>query len=228
MSILLATHDGELERRCRRAVSAEHQIVVADGVAGLSVKAKSLAPAVILVDAELLERPTDRQVREIVTLFNASRVIVMTALFDEEEEIALLKAGAKGCCRRGIDSDSLEQVLNVTYGGGVWVTRSLLPRLVTELRRYAEAHQSQQRKPAVEPDKLSPLTPREKDIVKLIVSGASNKQVARTLDISERTVKGHLSNVFQKLGVPDRLRLVLYVTGAQGAQLPATPIASKS
>jgi len=213
MSILLATRDGELENRCRRAVSAEHQLDVVDGITALAVKARSLGPTVILVDAALLERPIDRQVREIVSLSTASRVIVMTAVFDEEEEISLLKAGAKGCCRRGIDPDSLQQVLNVTYGGGVWVTRSLLPRLVTELRRYAEAHQAPERKQTAASDRLSALTPREKDIVRLIVAGASNKQVAQTLDISERTVKGHLSNVFQKLGVADRLKLVLYVTG---------------
>jgi two-component system NarL family response regulator len=140
----------------------------------------------------------------------------MTAAFSEDEEIALLKAGVKGCCRRGIDPESLEQVLSVTHGGGVWVTRSLLPRLVTELRRYAEAQ-----RPAVDKtiasDKLSALTPREKEIVRLIVGGASNKQVATALDISERTVKGHLSNVFQKLGVSDRLRLVLYVTDGKPA-----------
>lgn len=224
MSILLATRDGEAENRCRRAVSAEHQLEVVDSVDGLAVKARSLGPTVILVDADLLDRPIDRQVREIVALSAASRVIVMTSVFDEEEEISLLKAGAKGCCRRGIDPDSLQQVLNVTYGGGVWVTRSLLPRLVTELRRYAEAHQPPARKQPPESDKLSGLTPREKDIVKLIVAGASNKQVAQTLDISERTVKGHLSNVFQKLGVGDRLKLVLLV---QGEQQPAAATAPK-
>jgi len=223
MSILLATRDGELENRCRRAVSAEHQLEVADSVAGMSRRARSLDPTVILVDADLLERPIDRQVREIVGLSAAGRVIVMTSVFDEEEEISLLKAGAKGCCRRGIDPDSLQQVLNVTYGGGVWVTRSLLPRLVTELRRYAEAHNPTETTKPAAPDRLSALTPRERDIVKLIVAGASNKQVARTLEISERTVKGHLSNVFQKLGVADRLKLVLYVTAGQQSTAAIAP-----
>jgi len=217
MSILLATRDTELANRCRRAVSAEHQLEIADSMVALPNKITTLAPAVILMDAELLDRPIDRQVGEIVALSGAGRVIVMTPAPDEEEEIALLKAGAKESSRRGIDPESLQQVLSVTYGGGVWVTRSLLPRLVTELRRYAEGQQ----RPAVEkpgPDKLSALTVREKEIVQLIVGGASNKQVAMALDISERTVKGHLSNVFQKLGVSDRLRLVLYVTEGQGAR----------
>lgn len=217
MPILLATRDAELANRCRRAVSAEHEFEVADNVTALSDRIRTLSPSVILVDAELLDQPIDRQVREIVVLAAAGRVIVMTPVFEEDEEIALLKAGAKGCCRRGIDPESLQQVLSVTYGGGVWVTRSLLPRLVTELRRYADA----QRRPGSEkpvPDKLSELTRREKEIVRLIVGGASNKQVATVLDISERTVKGHLSNVFQKLGVSDRLKLVLFVTGGKPAQ----------
>lgn len=216
MSILLATRDPELINRCRRAVSAEHHLDVVDGVIGLATKIKSSLPSVILLDGVLLDSPIEQQAGQIVAAAGAGRVIVMTAAFSEDEEIALLKAGVKGCCRRGIDPESLEQVLSVTHGGGVWVTRSLLPRLVTELRRYAEAQ-----RPAVDKtiasDKLSALTPREKEIVRLIVGGASNKQVATALDISERTVKGHLSNVFQKLGVSDRLRLVLYVTDGKPA-----------
>jgi two-component system NarL family response regulator len=211
MSILLATRDSELVNRCRRVASAEHHFDVVDGVIGVAAKIKVSSPAVILLDGELLDPPIEQQAAQIVAAAGTGRVIVMTPSFNEDEEIALLKVGVKGCCRRGIDPESLEQVLSVTYGGGVWVTRSLLPRLVTELRRYAEVQRPSSEKGSG-PDKLSALTPREKEIVRLIVGGASNKQAASALNISERTVKGHLSNVFQKLGVSDRLRLVLYVT----------------
>lgn len=217
MSILLATRDPELISRCRRAVSAEHPLEVVETFQDVLRSARNALPVVVLLDGVLLDAPIDRQAAEVVAAATGSRVIVMTTAFDEEEEIALLKAGVKGCCRRGIDPESLEQVLNVTYGGGVWVTRSLLPRLVTELRRYAEAQRPAPADRNVAPDKLSALTPREREIVRLIVGGASNKQVASALDISERTVKGHLSNVFQKLGVTDRLKLVLYVTDGKPA-----------
>jgi two-component system nitrate/nitrite response regulator NarL len=221
MSILLATRDTELVSRCHRAVSAQHPLEVVEEIGALLRRIDSALPEVIQLDGELLEKPLDRQAADIVVAAAGARVIVMTTAFNEDEEIALLKAGVKGCCRRGIDPDSLEQVLNVTYGGGVWVTRSLLPRLVTELRRYADAQRPPTgEKPSIGPDKLSSLTPREKEIVRLIVGGASNKQVASALDISERTVKGHLSNVFQKLGVTDRLKLVLYVT--DGKPAPST------
>lgn len=215
MSILLAAQDPELIGRCRRAVSAEHQLEVTGDLATLTGTLASLAPMVVILDAALLERPIERQVAQVVAASATGRVIVLTEVFQEDEEIALLKAGAKGCCRRGIDPDSLERVINVTQSGGVWVTRSLLPRLVTELRRYASAPQvPATSKPAVAKpaaDKLAALSTREREIARLIVDGATNKEVAAVLRISERTVKGHLSNVFQKLGVTDRLKLMLLV-----------------
>lgn len=209
MAILIATRDAELEHRCRRAASAEHELELVTSISALSERIDASEPAAILLDSELLEKPLERQIGEIVNVAGAARVIVLTPVFIEDEEIALLKAGAKGCCRRGIDPESLQQVLSVTSNGGVWVTRSLLPRLVSELRKYVDAH----RKPAetAADDSLAELTPREREIVRLIVDGASNKEVASSLNISERTVKGHLSNVFQKLGVTDRLKLMLYV-----------------
>jgi two-component system, NarL family, nitrate/nitrite response regulator NarL len=227
MAILLVTHDRELEERCRRATSAQHSIVVIDSVAKLSGHIVATSPQVVLIDADTLERPYVDKISGIVTMPGVGRVIVMTGDFMEDEEVALLRCGVQGCCRRGIDPDSLEQVLSVTESG-VWVTSSLLPRLVTELRRYAQ--QAAAPGPAVAPDKpveppsrispdrLAALTRRERDIVTLLADGATNKQVADELDISERTVKGHLSNVFMKLGVSDRLKLVLFLKGGQPPQ----------
>jgi DNA-binding NarL/FixJ family response regulator len=219
MAILIATRDAEVEQRCRRAASAEHELELLTGVAALNERIAAREPTAILLDSELLDKPLERQVGDIVHLAGAARVIVLTPVFVEDEEIALLKAGAKGCCRRGIDPDSLQQVLSVTSNGGVWVTRSLLPRLVSELRKYVDTH----RKPAETPahDPLAELTQREREIVRLIVEGASNKEVASSLNISERTVKGHLSNVFQKLGVADRLKLMLYVRDGKPGGSPA-------
>ena len=232
MAILLVTRDEELEERCRRAVSAQYSLSVVHTVTelmarlGTSNAANTAKPEAVLVDAETLGRPYDDKVAGIVATPGMGRVIVMTSEFIEDEEVALLRCGVQGCCRRGIDPDSLRQVLTVTENG-VWVTRSLLPRLVTELRRYAKQAADNTQKAAqgtaaatqaaglarVPPEKLATLTRRERDIVKLIASGATNKKVADELDITERTVKGHLSNVFMKLGVEDRLKLMLFLNG---------------
>jgi DNA-binding NarL/FixJ family response regulator len=227
MAILLVTTDRDLEERCRRATSAQYSIVVIDSIAKVPEKVAIASPEVVLIDAATLERPYVEKVASIVTTPGVGRVIVMTTDFIEDEEVALLRCGVQGCCRRGIDPESLSHVLSVTESG-VWVTRSLLPRLVTELRRHAQqaaapapvatpekAPKADQRIPA---EKIATLTRRERDIVKLLADGATNKQVAEELAISERTVKGHLSNVFMKLGVSDRLKLVLFLNGERPTQ----------
>jgi DNA-binding NarL/FixJ family response regulator len=235
MSILLATRDKDLEDRCRRAASADYSIEVATSVAALHARIAASGPEVVLLDGALLDAPLESEVARIVAQAGTGRVIVLTAEFNEDEEVALLRSGVKGCCRRGIDPESLRQVLSVTQSG-VWVTRSLLPRLVTELRRYAQQAQppaaanstpanaaaSGRPEPKVSskaemalsrlpPEKLSTLTRRELDIVRLIADGATNKEVGVELDISDRTVKGHLSNIFLKLGIPDRMKLMLFL-----------------
>ena len=224
MAILLVTQDRELEERCRRATSAQYSIVVVESIARVPESIAAESPEVVLIDADTLQRPYVETVGGVVTAPGVGRVIVMTAEFIEDEEVALLRCGVQGCCRRGIDPDSLAEVLSVTKSG-VWVTRSLLPRLVSELRRHAQqaatsarAEQAKQETVVAQgivPDRLAGLTRRERDIVTLLADGATNKQVAEELDISERTVKGHLSNVFMKLGVSDRLKLVIFLKGDQ-------------
>ena len=233
MSILLATRDKELVERCRRAASADYSIEVATSANALSARMAAAKHEVVLLDGVLLGASLETEAARIVAQAGAGRVIVLTAEFNEDEEVALLRSGVKGCCRRGVDPESLRQVLSVTQSG-VWVTRSLLPRLVTELRRYAQqtapvannAPANATAAPGVEaaaplkhanalsrlpPEKLSTLTLRELDIVKLIADGASNKEVGDALAISDRTVKGHLSNIFLKLGIPDRMKLMLFL-----------------
>ncbi len=226
MAILLITLDRELEERCRRATSAHSSITRVDAIAEAPARVAAAAYEVVLVDGETLQRPYAEQVTGLVATPGVGRVIVMTADFIEDEEVALLRGGVQGVCRRGIDPNSLRQVLSVTENG-VWVTRSLLPRLVTELRRQAQQVAATPAAvsvpppslspppPRVAPEKLATLTPRERDIVQRLAGGATNKELAGELDISERTVKGHLSNIFMKLGVPDRLKLVLYLNDGQ-------------
>lgn len=235
MSLLLATRDKDLEDRCRRAASADYSIEVATSVAALHARIAAAGPEVVLLDGAMLGAPLETEVARIVAEAGTGRVIVLTAEFNEDEEVALLRSGVKGCCRRGVDPESLRQVLSVTQSG-VWVTRSLLPRLVTELRRYAQqapppaaannappsaavsgapetkvSSKAEMALSRLPPEMLSTLTRRELDIVKLIADGATNKEVGVELDISDRTVKGHLSNIFLKLGIPDRMKLMLFL-----------------
>lgn len=95
--------------------------------------------------------------------------------------------------------------------GEVWVGRKVISHLLDTLVALTEQERNRLL-PRSEPA-LDVLTPREREIVGQIGNGASNKEIAHTLKVSEKTVKAHLTSVFRKLGVSDRLHLALYVNG---------------
>ncbi len=135
-------------------------------------------------------------------------LIVLSNVPNDEEGMAVLSAGAVGYCHALAVPELLQQVAQVVENGGLWVGPDLMQRLVTAL-----AARSGQQMPTL---KLASLSPREREVALAVAHGASNKEVARRLDITERTVKAHLSTVFEKMGVRDRLQLSLLINGAPG------------
>lgn len=138
-------------------------------------------------------------------------MVALSRTPDEDEGLALLRAGARGYCNLYIDPRLLGKVVNAVQGGEVWVGRRLVDRLV-ELVAGTSPH----RAGAAGLAALEVLTPREREIARLVGEGINNKLIARRLDITERTVKAHLGSVFAKLGVSGRLQLALLVTGRAG------------
>ena len=118
-----------------------------------------------------------------------------------------MEAGASGYLHYLAVVPVLQQVSQVVEVGGLWLGVDLMRQLV-----FATANIIQ-----VAPEKvhLDLLSAREQDVAKAVAAGKSNKEVARELDITERTVKAHLSAVFDKLHVRDRLHLVLVLSGRQ-------------
>lgn len=135
-------------------------------------------------------------------------------LCDEPEEglvVQALATGAAGCCNTHAAPEVLRQVALVVGNGGLWVGQSLLQKLIGATNRALE-----QRLPAPNDDSWAAgLSDRETQVARLVANGASNKEIARDLDITERTVKAHLTTIFEKLGLRDRLQLSLRVNGVQ-------------
>ncbi len=130
---------------------------------------------------------------------------------DPDERIVLeaLAAGAAGCCNSHAAPEVLRQVALVVSNGGLWVGQSLLNQLVgATTRRLATLGQV-----APAGDWSAPLSEREIQVARLVAEGAANKEIAARLAITERTVKAHLTAIFEKLGVRDRLQLSLRVNG---------------
>lgn len=126
---------------------------------------------------------------------------------NDEEGRAFLVAGAKGYIHAYTQPEALDTVLKVVDGGGIWMGRTLLARLLQQFERGVE------KTTTVSAAWTKGLTPREIEVARMVASGRSNQSIADELNITERTVRAHISSVFEKLGVTDRLMLALKVHG---------------
>jgi DNA-binding NarL/FixJ family response regulator len=140
----------------------------------------------------------------------ATKIVVLAGQPDEKEGLVALKIGAQGYCDRAIAPALLGKALEAVYSGEVWVGRKLTSHLLDELSALTEALGE----PASAGDidrRLEGLTPRERAIVAELGAGASNKEIAQKFDVTERTVKAHLTAVFRKLGISGRLQVALFM-----------------
>lgn len=134
----------------------------------------------------------------------ACSVIVLSNVPHDDEGMAVLEAGAAGYTSAIAVPEMLQQIEMVVENGGLWVGPNLLQRLLLALGGRGMRPQA---------NKLAKLSPREREVAAAVAAGATNKEVARQLDITERTVKAHLSQVFETLKVRDRLQLAILVSG---------------
>jgi len=116
-----------------------------------------------------------------------------------EEGTALLALGVKGYGNSYMFSKHFEQAITVMEAGNIWLYPSFMQEMITSVNTLNESHASI----------LDKLTDREGEIALHVSEGASNKEIATALKITERTVKQHMSHIFEKLGVSDRLSLAL-------------------
>lgn len=153
---------------------------------------------------------TPGRVRDVLTRFPGSVVVVLANIPNDDEAMAALGTGAHGYCNAYADPEVLKEVAEVVSRRGLWVGESLLSRLLVGLTQRFGEHAADN---PGNPGPLSRLTEREREIARRVARGGSNKEIARELNIAERTVKAHLTVVFEKLGVRDRLQLALACSG---------------
>ena len=155
----------------------------------------------------------------------SGRILLAGRDFTVDEELKALGSGISGCCAESLGELELKNVVEVVLKGGIWVSRGALPPLLGRLQGLAAATAAPSAPvpapgPAVEGDgfdaRWAKLTGREKEIARQVAEGASNKVIARHLDISDATIKAHLTSVYNKLGVAGRLQLGLLLSGKVG------------
>lgn len=175
-----------------------------------AVTAEIVGDCVIWVHAQLEEGAQWRkQVQGILTHQPAAKVIVLSNNPEQSEAMQALELGAVGYLHAYAHQQVLKEVYGVVSHGGVWLGRDLLKHLITLTTKGLP-------KAEVAEDLLDSLTRREREVALHAATGQSNKEIARTLSISERTVKAHLTSVFDTLKVRDRLHLALVLQGQSG------------
>lgn len=129
-------------------------------------------------------------------------VVVMSLTPSVQQSLAYFAAGASGYCHALAATTMLHQVVESVQAGGIWIGAELMQQMVQRI--------AQQTTPtSVIPEKLALLTGKERQVAELVAQGMTNKEVAKLLDISDRTVKAHLTVAFEKLQVRDRIHLAL-------------------
>ncbi len=207
--VMIASPDAELRQRWRAALRNHFTIREAwdEGVKRFLADSK---PDLLLLDRDLRGMGGVKGLSFLHRLCTSTRIIFFTGRHDEREAINALKAGARGYCVKEIESSHLRKAVKVIQKDEVWAGRRVICRLLAELTSFTEKGRGDH--PARAGVSLKHLTPREHQISLLVSEGSSNKEIARQLNIAERTVKAHLTSIFSKLQVPDRLRLGILVS----------------
>jgi DNA-binding NarL/FixJ family response regulator len=171
-------------------------------------EAELIEPEIILLDLELLGLKHLSDVAKLNKLCTKTRVVIVSSAISQDMEWELLKVGVRGFCKHESNSDLLKQVVIAVQKGELWVRRAVTSRLLDEIGNTSSKNKAYQ----AANDLLNKLTDREYDIALHVASGESNKKIAQSCAITERTVKAHLSEVFQKLGIADRVNLALIMS----------------
>ncbi len=162
-----------------------------------------LKPDLLLLDIRMPTGNGLEAVPAVVRISPDTRVLVLTACDEQEEHVRALMLGAKGVVLKDSARNTLVEAIRTVCRGGFWIDPRMRRTVADEVAQSGTSGGSTRRG-------HTGLTDRELEIVRLVASGQKNKEVSAALTISERTVKTHLQNIFQKLGVRDRVALVMY------------------
>jgi two-component system nitrate/nitrite response regulator NarL len=190
----------------RRLLEAEPGLEVvgeaADGAEAVS-QTRALTPDVLLLDLAMPRVPGMDAMRDLSSNGAGllTKIIVLTAAVERIQIVQALQLGARGVVMKEAATQLLMKAIRTVMLGEYWIGREAVGDIVEFMRMNASGEK---------PTRNYGLTKREMDILTTIVAGLSNKEIARKFSLSEDTVKHHLTNIFDKVGVASRLELALF------------------
>ena len=208
--VLMATADASLVRKWTPMLQDAFGIDAVSEWGELERLTRSKRPAIVLLDSDMIHMNGGSDFSRVRRLTHISKVIVFSGMQDDREALLALKAGARGYSSKSIEVSLLGTAVDVVGKGGIWLQPKNISCLMSDMAGESQIHE-RDRPPLNESQVRIILTPREHQICRLIAEeGASNKEISTRLSISERTVKAHLTSIFQKLQISDRLHLALF------------------
>jgi two-component system, NarL family, nitrate/nitrite response regulator NarL len=158
-------------------------------------------PDILLLDLNMPDKDGLTVLEELNFDSLPTQVIVLTATEDDREAVRAMRLGARGIVLKQSASDLLVKSIRRVYGGEIWLDNRITAEVMKAFAKSSEGG-AKRDKPL--------LSDRESQIMRLVAQGQRNKEIGQNLFISEQTVKNHVHNIFDKLGVSDRLELALY------------------
>jgi DNA-binding NarL/FixJ family response regulator len=204
--IVIADDQALFREGLRTLLSTRHEIdVIGEAVNGEEVVAlvARLGPAVVLMDLQMPVTDGIQAIARIRERWPDVRVLALTTFDDDASLFGALKAGATGYLLKDVSSDTLVSAIQSAARGESFLQGAVTGRVVAAFTRLLEAGG-----PRAEALVL-PLSPREREILALVGTGASNKEIAERLCLAEGTVKNHVTNILTKLDVRDRTQAAL-------------------
>lgn len=201
MHVLMASASGPVLSRWQALLGEGNQIRQAGTVQELKGSASSGSFDLIMLHRDLVDAAT---CAELHALAPASRLFLLSDRPDPEEGLAFLKFGIVGYANSYISQERLLEALRVIANDGVWLGQQVIQQLIVEMA----ASRGAQRGGAAE-QLLTALSPMERRVAELVACGRTNLEIAAELGIVERTVKAHLTSVYGKLQIGNRLSLAL-------------------
>lgn len=161
--------------------------------------AKELLPDVLLLDITMPDQDGITITKKISAAFPVIQIIMLTASENEDDLMKALKAGARGYVLKGISAKELVKVVRTIVAGGTYISPDMANMILFELSQPSQ------------PDPLSELSDREKEILKLVAKGYTNREIGAQIHLSEKTIKHYMTNILQKLHVRSRVEAALLV-----------------
>jgi len=159
--------------------------------------ARELLPDVALLDIGMPGWGGLVAAEKIATACPATRIVMLTVVEDEDKLLAAFKCGARGYVLKGVSARELANVIRAVAGGEVYVSPALAAGMLVELTR-GKPH-----------DPLSELTEREREVLRLVAEGLTNREIGQRIHLSEKTIKHYITNILQKLQVRSRVEAAL-------------------